>query len=103
MDKYEIPIERVCRHYDVTGKQCPEPYVRDEKAWQNFLKLVQEGEMADLPELTITEKCEKIKEIMNVEDGTITFLSNYKWNVPLFDKMYAVCVDAEKWRNQAKN
>ena len=36
MSKWNIPIDRVIRHYDVTGKICPEPYVRDEAAWQNF-------------------------------------------------------------------
>ncbi len=36
MVKYSIPIENVIRHYDVTGKICPEPFVRDAKAWQNF-------------------------------------------------------------------
>lgn len=25
--KYEIPVERVVRHYDVTGKKCPRPFV----------------------------------------------------------------------------
>ena len=36
MAKYNIPITNVIRHYDVTGKICPEPYVRDNKVWQNF-------------------------------------------------------------------
>lgn len=36
MQKYNIPIENVIRHYDVTGKVCPEPFVRDIKAWNNF-------------------------------------------------------------------
>lgn len=36
MVKYNIPAERVIRHYDVTGKTCPEPYVRDVAAWQQF-------------------------------------------------------------------
>ncbi len=27
MEKYEVPPERVIRHYDVTGKQCPMPFV----------------------------------------------------------------------------
>ncbi len=27
MEKYSIPVERVVRHYDVTGKICPNPYV----------------------------------------------------------------------------
>lgn len=27
MEKYDIPAERVIRHYDVTGKNCPAPFV----------------------------------------------------------------------------
>lgn len=103
MQKYNIPIERVCRHYDVTHKVCPEPFVRDEKAWHSFLDKLKEDTMADVPELTITEKCNKIKEVMNVDDNTIQFFKYYKWNIPLIDKAYAICVDAEKWRNMAKN
>jgi N-acetylmuramoyl-L-alanine amidase CwlA len=36
MKKYGVKIENVIRHYDVTGKQCPEPYVRNSAAWANF-------------------------------------------------------------------
>ena len=36
MAKYNIPIGNVIRHYDVTGKVCPEPYVRDAAAWNTF-------------------------------------------------------------------
>ena len=36
MKKYNIPASNVIRHYDVTGKVCPEPYVRDVGAWNNF-------------------------------------------------------------------
>lgn len=36
MKKYNIPAENVIRHYDVTGKICPEPFVRDETAWKKF-------------------------------------------------------------------
>lgn len=59
--------------------------------------------MADLPEKSINEKCEKIKQVMNVDDNTMQYASFYKWGVPFIDKMYAVCVDAEKWRNMNKN
>ncbi len=31
MRKYGVPASRVIRHYDVTGKLCPAPYVRQEK------------------------------------------------------------------------
>ena len=36
MKKYNIPVSNVIRHYDVTGKICPEPYVRDVQAWNNL-------------------------------------------------------------------
>lgn len=47
MKKYNIPIERVIRHYDVTGKNCPAPYV-DESEWERFknrLLIEEEQEM----------------------------------------------------------
>lgn len=30
MDKYDIPIDRVIRHYDVSKKYCPRPFVGDD-------------------------------------------------------------------------
>ena len=36
MAKYGIDADRVVRHYDVTGKVCPEPWVRDAAAWETF-------------------------------------------------------------------
>lgn len=36
MDKYNIPVSNVIRHYDVTHKNCPDPYVKDTSAWNNF-------------------------------------------------------------------
>lgn len=36
MNKYNIPVSNVIRHYDVTGKRCPEPYVRNVDAWNTF-------------------------------------------------------------------
>lgn len=36
MAQYNIDIDHVVRHYDVTGKVCPEPYVRDAAAWAEF-------------------------------------------------------------------
>ena len=35
MRKYHIPMDRVCRHFDVTGKHCPS-YLVGEKAWAKF-------------------------------------------------------------------
>lgn len=38
MQKYNIPADRVIRHYDVTGKICPNPYVYNntKHTWQDF-------------------------------------------------------------------
>jgi N-acetylmuramoyl-L-alanine amidase len=38
MEKYGVPAERVIRHYDVTGKICPNPYVYNHTAhtWEAF-------------------------------------------------------------------
>lgn len=36
MAQYGIGIDHVVRHYDVTGKICPEPFVRDASAWAEF-------------------------------------------------------------------
>jgi len=41
MDEYNIDIDHVIRHYDVTGKICPNPYVKNNKlktswSWNEF-------------------------------------------------------------------
>ena len=43
MAKYNIPIERVVRHFDVTGKHCP-AYFMEERAWAEFKKRLTEPE-----------------------------------------------------------
>ena len=47
MDEYNIPINHVIRHYDVTGKICPNPYVKNNKlntnwTWDEFIANVQQ-------------------------------------------------------------
>lgn len=36
MNKYNIPLENVIRHYDVTNKICPAPFVVNESRWNDF-------------------------------------------------------------------
>lgn len=43
MNKYSVPQERVIRHYDVTGKMCPRPFVENEKAWNEFKERLSEN------------------------------------------------------------
>lgn len=40
MEKYNIPIENVIRHFDVTGKSCPAYYV-DENSWNEVKNKIQ--------------------------------------------------------------
>lgn len=37
LDIGELESDRVIRHYDVTGKECPRYYVRNPEAWDAFL------------------------------------------------------------------
>jgi N-acetylmuramoyl-L-alanine amidase len=36
MAEYNVPVENVIRHYDVTHKVCPAPWVHNEAAWLSF-------------------------------------------------------------------
>lgn len=36
MKKYNVSIDNVLRHYDVTHKSCPEPMVINTQLWENF-------------------------------------------------------------------
>ena len=94
MRKYDIPLIRVCRHYDVTHKICPEPFVRDPAQWQQFIKRVEAyNNVEEEKELTIQEKCEVIKKFYGLDDNTCLYFQFYRYNVPLIDKLY----------NKAKN
>ncbi len=57
MRKYGIPIQNVVRHYDVTHKQCPAPFVQESYAWSQFRA---ELEREEDEELTIYHKLEDV-------------------------------------------
>lgn len=42
MGQFHLDIDQVIRHYDVTGKECPAYYVRNEGAWEQFKKDVED-------------------------------------------------------------
>lgn len=67
MAKYHIPVSRVCRHYDVTHKQCPEPWVRNPKLWEKFKTMLVEKEVEDMTEAQ-TRSIAK-QEIANAENA----------------------------------
>lgn len=50
MARHHVPVSRICRHYDVTHKACPEPWVRNPNQWENFKKMLTEKEVEDMTE-----------------------------------------------------
>lgn len=55
--KYNVDISRVIRHFDVTGKPCPLPFV-DNAKWKEFKNIITESE-----DLTMSQYNELKKEI----------------------------------------
>ena len=59
MQQYGVKIENVIRHYDVTHKVCPEPYVRNVSEYQKFKKRLMEDDMTvEKVQAIITETME---------------------------------------------
>lgn len=44
---YNIPSENIIRHYDVTGKICPEPFVKNSVLWANFKEKIDTTQEVD--------------------------------------------------------
>ena len=69
MDEYNIDINHVIRHYDVTGKTCPNPYVKNNKlktswTWNEFKNILLEYRKNKT--ITIPETKETIKTTSTV-------------------------------------
>ena len=82
MQKYNINIDNVIRHYDVTGKDCPRPMVENEDLWTSFKQsLLQEEnqmqiykwlkDMPDWSQDTFTRMF-KVGVISTDKDGAMT-------------------------------
>ena len=67
MKKYRVPSANVLRHYGVTGKKCPEPFVRDTAQWITFRKKLEEEGMDKTDVKININGVTKIIEGFNVE------------------------------------
>ncbi len=117
MKKYNVPVENVIRHYDVTKKICPEPYVRNAKAWNDFKKKIQEDEeMVETITVNINGKSYKANRILKDDKNYICikdleqagFKIDYdaKTKIPSISnkpKMLDITVDGEKTSVEAVN
>lgn len=90
MKKYNIDINHIIRHYDVTGKQCPAPYVNDIK-WNTFKNIIIER----MEGLSLTQYEELKESIEKIENDIIKdqFIYNYvdenmpSWARPTINKL----------------
>jgi N-acetylmuramoyl-L-alanine amidase len=82
MAKYNIPIENVIRHYDVTGKVCPAPFANDVTLWNDFKKrLIEVTELTSINDIVwelaergiITDKALWMKKLQ--EDSNAYWLA----------------------------
>ncbi|MEG0812814.1 MAG: peptidoglycan recognition family protein [Clostridium sp.] len=57
MAKYDVPADHVIRHYDVTGKICPNPYVYNhtKHTWEAFKKAISSSQPSTSPEVSIVQ------------------------------------------------
>lgn len=69
--KYGIKKENVIRHFDVTGKNCPVYFVKDEEAWKKFKDEIFETEKKEFK----TYHIKVTANVLNVREGAGT---NYK-------------------------
>jgi len=68
MKKYKIDINHVLRHYDVTHKNCPAPFVENEELWINFKnRLIEKEEETFEPYLVKIDT-----NVLNVRAGAGT-------------------------------
>lgn len=71
MDKYNVPASHVIRHYDITEKICPNPYVYNTTAhtWDEFKQLIKSKgtQAAIFAGMTEEQAVKKIGELCKVD------------------------------------
>lgn len=72
--KHNIPNTNVFRHYDVTGKLCPQPLV-DKAKWDAFLNRLKE----EVEDLTKEEVIAVVKEMLSGTGTTVSDWAKESW------------------------
>lgn len=88
MTKYNIDTEHIIRHFDVTGKICPKPFI-DNAAWDGFKSRLESD--ADMKEI---EKLKAEIESLKLQLAEHTKVYNYitempSWAAETINKLYA--------------
>ena len=85
MEKYNVPADHVIRHYDVTGKICPNPYVYNTTShtWTEFKNLIrQDKEDDDIVDMTRLYRVRKTWDDAGSQIGAYSVLDNAKAACP---------------------
>ena len=70
MKRYGIPTENVVRHYDVTHKNCPAPFVEDAGAWQRFKAgLMEQAKEDNMTEKQVKQLIKQSKTVFDTEEA----------------------------------
>lgn len=85
MAKYSIPKENVIRHFDVTGKLCPNYWINDAKWKSEFWNKL--GGVKTTTDSRVEKYKKQVQERFGFSDQTIEWLATYKSAAPLFEKL----------------
>ena len=73
MKKYHVSADHVIRHYDVTGKICPNPYVYNEgkNTWETFQKGISEKNADHEPKTQTPEVWYRVRKTWKNADSQV--------------------------------
>lgn len=69
MKKYGIPKDRVIRHYDVTHKICPAPFVYNQDLWNDFLSKLESDYMTS----TVKKTYNSVDDLPDYAKEAVTY------------------------------
>ena len=72
MQKYNVPIDRVIRHYDVWDKICPAPFVNNPEQWKEFKERLKGDEMTSEERAKFNALVEAVESLTAKVDELIT-------------------------------
>lgn len=68
MNKYNIPISNIIRHHDVTGKNCPAPWVADVSKWNDFKLRLNESAIDTQKRLESQALITQLQKVVSISD-----------------------------------
>jgi len=89
--KYNISDSNLYRHYDVTGKLCPKPFVDDISLWDNFKKLISGLK-------NHSDNYYKVQSKYGFDDNTMSYLEAYQYADSLFMLMLQEDKNEQKYQ-----